>query len=304
MDTPNREVVGSTATRLNKRNIPCNVCGSDGYTVLFKDELDDAAPKLDHNFSPFTRKTYQIVKCDRCELVYTNPMPYLGGLYHDTADEVYLKSQRQRSKTAEKALQKILRFKQGGRLLDVGCSTGIFLDAASKYFDSEGVETSDWACNEAGKRHKVYSTPLSELNFKNRYDVVTLFGVIEHFEDPRKEISSIHNLMKPGGLLVIYTGDIDAWLPQFLGKRWWWYQGMHTFYFSRQTCRSLLEKCGFDVLEAMNHTLYFQLFSLAISINRYPIGRIARPILNMPIVRGLMVPLKISGEMLMFASKN
>ena len=291
-------------TLIEKRHIPCNLCGAEEYTVLFKDELGDAAPALDHNFSPFTRKTYQIVRCDRCGLIYTNPMPYLGTLYHDNVDEIYIKSQAQRLKTAASILKGILRFKDDGHLLDIGCSAGMFLDVASKYFFVEGIETSDWAFNEASKRHKVHSAPLSELGLQDRYDVVTLFGVIEHFEDARRELSLIHDALKPGGLCVIYTGDVGAWLPRILGKNWWRYQGMHTFYFSRATCTSLLEDCGFKVQQVKKHTLHFQMFSLAISLNRYRLGGIIRPILNAPFVRDLMVPLKISGEMLIFASKR
>lgn len=291
-------------TQVEKRVLPCNICGCDTYSVVFKDELADAAPALDHNFSRATRKTYQIVKCDRCELVYTNPMPRLGELYVDTVDEIYQESQNQRSKTAENVIKKIRKFKLGGRLLDVGCSAGILLDAASKHFESEGLETSQWAYEEASKRHKVYKTPLPDLKIENRYDVVTLFSVIEHFEDPQAEIESIYNLMAPGGLLVIYTGDVEAWLPRLMGKSWWWYQGMHTFYFSRRTCQALLEKCGFRVEEVKTHTLYFQLFSLSISLNRYSIGKLLGPILKAPLLKNLTLPLKLNGEMLMFATKS
>ena len=217
-------------TLIEKRRIPCNLCGANEYTVLFKDELGDAAPALDHNFSLVTRKTYQIVGCDRCGLIYTNPMPYLGTLYHNNVDEVYIKSRAQRLKTAASILKDILRFKDDGSLLDIGCSVGIFLDVASKYFFVEGVETSDWAYDEASKRHKVHNAPLSQLGLQDRYDVVTLFGVIEHFEDPRRELSLIHDALKHGGLCVIYTGDVGAWLPRILGKNWWWYQGMLRWY--------------------------------------------------------------------------
>ena len=75
-----------------------------------------------------------------------------------------------------------------------------------------------------------------------------LIGVIEHFEDPVRELRLIHRVLKPGGLFVIYTGDVDAWLPRLLGKKWWWYPGMHVFYFSLNTSKAMLDKCGFKVI--------------------------------------------------------
>ena len=289
---------------MNKRYFPCDLCGSEEYTVLFKDELGDAAPTLDYNFCPDTMKTYQIVRCNSCSLVYLNPMPILAELYEDVVDESYIRTKKQLLLTSEKCIQDILKFKQGGSLLDIGCSIGVFLDAASKYFYVEGVETSRWAYNEAIKRHKVYNKPLSELNLKKTYDIVTLFGVIEHFENPTKELLSVYNILKPGGLLIIYTGDVSAWLPRLLGKKWWWFQGMHTFYFSKATCQSLLEKCGFEVVKAKTYTRVFQLSLLGMTFQRYRIGKVIKPVLDIPLLKEVQIPLKVSGEMILFAFKK
>ena len=44
--------------KMKKRYVPCNLCGSEKYTILFEDELEDVAPNLDYNFSTETSKTY------------------------------------------------------------------------------------------------------------------------------------------------------------------------------------------------------------------------------------------------------
>lgn len=289
---------------IRKKTVPCNLCGSEQYTELYPDELHNDRPKVDYDFVPHTRKTYRIVKCDSCGLIFTNPMPALQESYSQTEDEVYLNSRPQRLKTAERCVERIRRHKQGGRLLDVGCATGVLLEAASRYFDVEGVELSEWAHARASVRHKVYNSPLRNLDFEARYDVVTLMGVIEHFEDPTEEIRTIHRFLKPGGLLVVYTGDVDAWLPRVLGKKWWWYQGMHLHYFSRRTCAALLDKCGFDVVADHKHCTYFQIYSLGISLKRYRVGLLLNPLFNRPFLKNAMVPLRLSGEMLMFATKR
>ena len=293
-----------SAGPVKKRIVSCNLCGSEVHEVAYQDELGDNVPPLDHNFSTQTRKTFQIVKCSQCSLVFTNPMPMLSERYHDTLDQVYVESSKQRIRTAELTVDRIRRLKTSGKLLDIGCSTGILLDAASRYYEVAGIETSRWARDEAAKRHLVMDRPLSKLDIKTEYDVVTLFGVIEHFEDPRHELSLMYEALKPGGLLVIYTGDVDSWLARLLGKRWWWFQGMHTYYFSKSTCTSLLRFCGFDVVKAERHSLYFQMHSLGTSLRRYSIGTVLNPIFSAPLVRDIMVRLTLSGEMLLYAVKH
>ena len=289
---------------VKKVPVNCNICGSAKYTILYKDDIGDATPELDYNFNTNTNKTYQIVKCVSCGLVYVNPMPNLCNLYETVNDKVYLKSKRQRLRTAEKCVQKILEFKKGGDLIDIGCSTGDFLDVASKHFSVQGIELSEWAYKEAAKRHKVYNMPLSGLNLHEQFDTVTLFGVIEHFTNPSKKLDIIYNLLRPGGLVVIYTMDIDSWLPRLMGKKYWWFMAMHLFYFSRATCTSLLKKRGFRILKVEKHTVYYQIFSIGLSLQRYKIGKIVKPFSNLPFIRDIMVPFKLSGDMLVFCVKK
>lgn len=290
---------------IEKKKIRCNLCDADSFRLIYDDELGETLPSVDYDFSPNTRKTFAIVRCENCRLMFTNPMPELQGAYEDVVDPVYLASEKQRRKTAQTALSAIRSYAPaGGRLLDVGCNTGLFLDEAAQFFEVEGVELSRWAAAKAAQNHKVHTIPISKLDFHGTFDVITLFGVIEHFTDPAQELQAIASALKPGGLFVVYTGDVQAWLPRLLGKKWWWFQGMHLFYFSLQTLSLLLKRTGFDIIGHTNYTVYFQLFSLAKSLNRYAIGRILSPILNHAKVRDRLVGLKLSGEMLVFARRK
>lgn len=289
---------------VKRRDVPCNLCGSAEFNVRYPDELGDALPPFNHDFSPATHKTFQIVQCRSCGLVFTNPMPHLEPFYADTVDPVYLLSERQRRATARHAVAKIATLEPRGRLLDVGCGTGVFLDTASERYDVEGVELSGWAADIASQRRTVHRRPLSELAFQERFDVVTLWTVIEHLEDPRAELKAVHAALAPGGLVVIYTGDVGAWLARLLGKKWWEYKGMHLFYFSRRTLTRMLGDVGFDVVRCENHRVYFQLFSLAKSLGAYRIGRLVRPLLSLPRIRDIMIPLTLSSQMVLYARKR
>jgi SAM-dependent methyltransferase len=290
---------------IEKTWVPCNLCGGNQFKLLFKDELGEDLPKVDYDFRPETRKTFAIVRCLGCGLVFTNPMPDLHDAYQNVIDPIYLASEKQRRETARNVLRRIRHHApKGGRLLDVGCNTGIFLDEAAKSFEVEGVELSQWAAAEALKRHTVHMVPISELEVPTLFDVVTLFGVIEHFDNPMQELQAIARVLKPGGLFVVYTGDVEAWLPRILGKRWWWFQGMHLFYFSYRTLCMMLKRAGFDVVESANYVVYFQLFSLGKSLKRYALGRLFEPILNLPLLRNRIIGLKLSGEMLTFSRRR
>jgi SAM-dependent methyltransferase len=230
-------------------------------------------------------------------------MPDLSRAYENIADDVYNESPKSRLRTADRCVQKIIRYKKHGHLLDIGCATGIFLDAASRYFDVEGIELSRWAGSEASKSHTVFDKPLSELSLEAKYDVVTLFGVIEHFSDPAGELKLVYSALKEDGLLVLYTPDVSGWLPRFLGKRWWHIMGMHLYYFSASTLRAMLETVGFTDVVVERHTTYFELSSLGRSLCRYKVGRLLNPVFNISGIRNILIPLTLSGEMLVFAKR-
>ncbi len=79
---------------------------------------------------------------------------------------------------------------------------------------------------------------------------------------------------------------------------------MHLHFFSRSTLTRMLEETGFSIIKVGINTRYFRLFSLSNSLNRYRIGAWLAPLLNLPLLRNLMVPVHLSGEMLVFAEKR
>lgn len=287
---------------LEKRTVKCCVCGSTDHEILFADELGDDLPSVNYDFSPHTRKTFQIVKC-RCGMIFTNPMPRLGAAYTDNVDDVYLGSARQRQRTTEYSVLQLRKHAAGGKLLDVGCATGFFLDAAAKYYSVEGVELSRWAADIASQRHKVYRQPLSSMQLNNEYDVLTMWGVIEHLEDPLAELEAASRALKLNGVIALYTGDVESWMARLLGKNWWWFQGMHLLYFSRSTLERLLARVNLVPITHGIYRQYFELSSLSRSFNRYSVGKLLSPVLNSKLLAHRMIPLDLSGEMVLYARK-
>ncbi len=140
----------------------------------------------------------------------------------------------------------------GATLLDVGCATGMALEAAREMgWDARGVEISPWASDVARKKgFSVEGKPLRECMFPDAsFDAVTLFQVIEHFADPLAELQEIHRILKPGGRLVLETPNIESPPVRWLyGPRSILVQpDAHLVLFSKATIRRAIEESGLHV---------------------------------------------------------
>jgi SAM-dependent methyltransferase len=146
----------------------------------------------------------------------------------------------------------------GARLLDVGAAYGFFVAAARDAgFDAIGLEPVA-ACAAFAARELtvelrtgcIESAPLAPGSF----DVVTLFDVIEHLADPAVALRRIRELLAPGGLLVVETGDLGGLLPRVVGSRWYYYDPpQHLTYFSVASLTHLLRETGFSPPAAVGH---------------------------------------------------
>jgi len=279
--------------------IPCPICSSRRFKVKYLDTLGSEMPCFDYDFRPAHTNTYRIVKCLDCGHGYSSPRPErLWEHYQATEDMVYLRNQSQRVATARKVMQRLLRSISKGRLLDVGCATGDFLTIAQEHFRVEGVELSKWSADIARSRGLViHNCELANLETSEPYDVVTLWGVIEHFEDPVIEIKNIARLMRSGGIICLWTGDFESYLSKFLGKKWWWVQGQHINLFSKRSLRKLFSDHGYEVVEMRIYPYVMTIESISRSLGRYPfITKMTKFLLTTKLLADKKITLKLPGE--------
>jgi len=252
-------------------HVRCNLCGADDVAVRYPSTIrtgeggDWRAYRCTHGGYG---RHHRIVQCRQCGLVYTDPRQngeHIIETYQAVEDPLYLEEREGRILTFEhhvKPLERLTGPPNGRSLLDVGCYTGVFVEiAASHGWDVWGVEPSRWAVGEANRRslHVLQGT-LETADLPEAYfDVVTMWDVIEHLADPIGALQHVHRLLKPGGLVVLHTIDIDSLFARLLGARWPWLMEMHLYYFSRRTLRVMLEKCGFRVLSDRPQGRYLRL---------------------------------------------
>jgi 2-polyprenyl-3-methyl-5-hydroxy-6-metoxy-1,4-benzoquinol methylase len=140
-----------------------------------------------------------------------------------------------------------------GRLLDVGCGYGFFLkEMAQRGWQAEGIEISTtglrYARDSLGL--EVSDQPLPRADWPDgRYDVITLFYVIEHLPDPMATLKEAYRLLRPGGLLFLrwpHTAPIAKLLRPWAERLKLYQAPSHLFDFSPMTIYKILDQSGFQ----------------------------------------------------------
>lgn len=260
------------------RRVRCNLCGSEAARELYPERdgiLDFETSELFACTSSAYGHCGPIVRCLECGLVRQDPQPdpaELVAAYEEVVDRRYEEEQSGRVATFSRVLDDVERHEPAGRLLDVGCHTGVFLDVARRRgWQTTGLEPSRWSVDRArGRGHQVLHGTLETVQLPPAaFDVVTMWDVIEHLADPRVELRRAHALLRPGGLLAISTMNVDAWFPRLLGRRWPWYMQMHLYYFAPRTLSRLLADTGYEPVESTAHKRIVRLSYLVSRLEAY-----------------------------------
>jgi 2-polyprenyl-3-methyl-5-hydroxy-6-metoxy-1,4-benzoquinol methylase len=138
------------------------------------------------------------------------------------------------------------------RILDVGCSSGYFLEVARQLgFNAEGVEPGEKAVQTARAAGlTAHSGCLEDVALPEQsFDAITLFEVIEHLKDARDTIQRCNRLLRPGGMLVIGTANTASWTFMAMKSRWEYFHidkhGGHVSFFNPDSMKKLARQSGF-----------------------------------------------------------
>ncbi|HEU4385095.1 MAG TPA: class I SAM-dependent methyltransferase [Anaeromyxobacteraceae bacterium] len=238
----------------------CPLCRGGRLALRFRARGARSGDATAYRCTSFGHRRHgPIWSCLDCGLLFQWPQPDPDALlraYADVVDPVYMAERDNRLLTFRRLLRH-LGPGAGRRLLDVGAYCGYFLEAAREGgFRAEGLELSRWAAEQARKGgFPVYAEALHErARSGERYQVLTMWDVVEHFGDPRAELEAAFRLLQPGGRLWLSTIDAGSLLARLLGSRWPWLMEMHLFYFDRANLSALLEETGFRVIARRHYT--------------------------------------------------
>jgi SAM-dependent methyltransferase len=147
-------------------------------------------------------------------------------------------------------------FRAGGKLLEIGCAYGFFLQEARRHFEVAGIELADDAaahCLRNGLHVLQGVADQAGLEQIGRVDVIVLLDVIEHLPQPYETLDLCSRHLSPGGLIVISTGDFASMAARLSGPNWrMMTPPQHLWYFTPDSMRRMAAGLGLSV-ERLDH---------------------------------------------------
>lgn len=254
-------------------------------------------------------KLYQLVRCSKCSLVFLKnpPLPsemaqhygsdYDGIIGRGSASAGYWQPRK----------DVIAHYKQGGALLDLGCSSGSFLESIKgSRWQLSGIELSPDAAKAAEARSgaKIFVGDILEADFPpESFDVITCFDVLEHVYEPRSVLAKVREWLKPDGIFYLLVPNIDSAAVRIFRSYWYGLElPRHLTHFSPDPLKELAAMVGLRVatlsessFPAVEYSFRYLVddFLRALCISRKPLsvtselsilGRIARKVFRVSIL--------------------
>jgi len=230
----------------------CVICSQNDIKIVYKGK--DRLYKLPGEFS--------IGKCENCGVYCTLPSlseneiaSYYPDNYHvyrkaiDDEPNLIKKVDRQTAMYRRwKQISKRRKFP--GRILDIGCATGNFLNEMKKRgWECWGVEPNTNAANYAKDKFDlhVHNGYLLGIQYPSSYfDVVTLWDVLEHTQDPSRVLKEIQRILKPEGFIFLSLPNADSYENYLFGRNWCgWDVPRHYITFTQASIQMYLSKMGY-----------------------------------------------------------
>lgn len=221
------------------------------------------------------------LRCPACELVRLSPgsppedlaeagyaADYYGGGYSKFSGAV----QALREWSARRRAREVAGFfDRPGRVLDVGCGEGLFLEAMQHLgWEVAGCELGPPAAARARRRlgRPVHEGPFETMPRPERpWDVVMVWHVLEHVEDPVAVLSRLVDDLSPDGLLVIGIPNAESWQARLAGADWFHLDPpRHLFHFGRRHLEGMLDAAGAPAVEWRHFSLEYNPYGWAQSL--------------------------------------
>jgi SAM-dependent methyltransferase len=194
------------------------------------------------------------VRCPTCSLVWLKdpPKPDEMGQHYgpdydrsvSAADESSPGRWRDRRET-------LLRFKSGGKILDLGCSSGGFLASLKgPEWTLCGIEMSDVVAKKAAAKSgaEIFVGDILDAPYPpGTFDAITCFHVFEHLYRPRDVLAKVSQWLKPGGVFYTLMPNIDSAGARIFKSYWYALElPRHLYHFSPASLRYLAKSVGLD----------------------------------------------------------
>lgn len=253
-------------TALSGETPACPVCGAPAPRV-HHNGLDEPLTASGFGSSRRQISCGTILRCTACGFAFrrlrSNPAE-LAELYRSMDTRVYESETAARARTARTHFRILRRYVNGGRLLDVGCASGLFLSiAADAGWQVTGLEPSaelyPLAKERIGARGDIYSCTLEQSRLEPGFHAIVLWDVLEHVPDPLGFLRTCTRLLDKGGYLFLNVPDIDSLPARVFGSRWPLLLAEHLNYFNRPSLRRCAQAAGLQLVRFGRRSVWFSI---------------------------------------------
>lgn len=203
---------------------------------------------------PITLERFRILECSRCGLAYTET--------HTTdVDRYYPTKYRAYGPLVTRLLGSLYNLRvsrwsrlrpDGGSVLEIGCGSGLMLAAFRRHgWRVLGLERTDEIA-QIGRAQglDVVAGPVEKLPQSASFDLIIIFNVLEHLDDPVTSLRECASRLAPHGQLIIVVPNFASWQSLIAGPKWFHLDvPRHVNHFTPKTLRDALGRTGLRVAD-------------------------------------------------------
>lgn len=236
-------------------NKECYLCGSDKYKLINKGVRDNS--------------TIDVLECNNCQLIRLSSFSGISDTYYEeskmhqtiTSIEECRKITRDDDNRRYQLLEKLVENKN---VLDFGCGNGGFLRLIENISKNiTGIDLEERMIKELQKENVECYQYIEQMDNRGgrKFDIITLFHVLEHLSEPILLINELKSLLAKDGMIVIEVPNAnDALLSLYENKKFaeFTYWSCHLYLYNANTLSILAKKCGMKV-EFIKHVQRYPL---------------------------------------------
>lgn len=196
--------------------------------------------------------------CKKCEIIFSELCDTKFEEYYDIKDQLYVDQIENKKQYFNHLINKISdKIKKTDNVLEIGAYYGAFgSQILNKINNYNGLELSSYATKYAIESFNLNVSNQNIFDFLNlnekKFDVIFMFDVIEHLDDPISVINICSKNLNQNGRLIITTMNMDSFFAKITGKYYPWIIPMHKFYFTNYSMKKYLEKNNFQLDKTVN----------------------------------------------------